>query len=170
MGAGVPVQMPPLPKRADLAKSKRKGLARWLELVADGDEDAVEAVLDTQGKVRKVAQVGALACVLGEHGIGVHADLRDDDTLLAQLDQLAQHRGLGEYEPPASVMMDVPAGFDRCEALLAAAAPWFLAREHRLLVLSQADEAWAAVLVRQAYAEELLSLGQTLGIAMADVA
>ncbi|MBB4842640.1 hypothetical protein HNP55_001155 [Paucibacter oligotrophus] len=165
VGAGVPVQAPPLPQRADLAKSKRKGLARWLELVADGDVDALEAVLDAHGKARKVADVSALACLLGEQGMGVHADLRDDETLLGQLDQLAQQRGLGEFNTPDS-LAEVSGGFDLCEALLAEAEPWFLARGHRLLVLGNDDDAWAAVLVRSAYAEELRSLGQTLGIPM----
>ena len=165
VGAGVPVQAPPLPQRADLAKSKRKGLARWLELVADGNGDAVEAVLDEHGKARKVADVAALTCLLSEHDIGVHADLRDDDTLLSQLDQLAQDRGLGEFvvasDSPAGT---AAAGFDRCEALMQEGVRWFGARDHHLLVLDTDADAWAAVVVRAAYADELHALGKALGI------
>ncbi len=170
VGAGVSVQPPPPPKRVDLAKSKRKGLARWLELVSDGDMDALEAVLEEHGNVRKIGDVGALSAVLGEQSVGVHADIKDDDTLLAQLDGLAQARGLGEFASPDSPAGVVMAGPGRCEYLLQFAADWFRSHDYKLLALDVDGDAWSAVAVRSDHAEELHGLGEKLGIRSAEPA
>lgn len=167
IGAGVPVQPPPAPVRADLAKSKRKGLARWLELAGDGDTEAVDAVLEAHGAPRRITDLGALGCAMAEQGIAVHADLKDDDTLLSQLDALADTRGLGGFEAPAGIP---DAGPDRCEALLQAAAAWLSPRGYRLRTLDVEDDAWSAALVRTDHVDEWLALGERLGIASSDPA
>jgi len=59
-GAGVPIIAPPLPRKADLAKSRRKNFARWVELACDGDVHVTEAVLEDVGKLRKVRELDAL--------------------------------------------------------------------------------------------------------------
>ena len=164
VGAGVPIEAPPPPQRANLAKSKRKGLARWLELASDGDGDAVEAVIEEHGNPRKISDLGALSGVMAEQGIGVHVDLKDDDTLLSQLDSLAQARSLGEFEAPGSPVGTPAVGPGRCEYLLQASAVWFQSRGYRLLALDVDDDAWSAALVRADYADELQTLGERLGI------
>ena len=74
VGADIEIEPPPLPKKLDLTKSKSKGLARWVELVSDGDKDATESVVEQVGKLRKVKDVGELSCALAENGAGLHAD------------------------------------------------------------------------------------------------
>lgn len=158
VGAGVAIKAPPPPKKADLAKSKRKGIARWVELAADGDIDATEAVIEQVGKPRKVKDLGALTCALAENDAGMHADIKDNETLEIQLAQLCTARGLGDFEAPA----DPPAGPARCEALLPAGDAWLKTRGYRLVAL-EGDE-WQAVLVRADYLDEFLTLSETLAI------
>jgi hypothetical protein len=160
VGAGVPVEAPPPPKKADLSKSKRKGLARWVELVSDGDIDATDAVIDQAGKLRKVKELSELSCALEENDIGLHADIKDDETLEAQLTARCTARGLDDFEPPSKP----PAGPARCEQLLLTAAAWLKARGYRLVDLDGDDDAWHAVMVQAPYHEEFMALSQQLGM------
>jgi len=160
IGAGVPIELPPPPKKAELSKSKRKGLARWVELASDGDIDATDAVIDQVGKLRKVKELSELSCVLAENDIGIHADIKDDETLESQLTQLCAARGLGEFEAPS----DPPAGPARCEQLLLAGAAWLKERGYRLLDLDGDDDAWHAVLVKTQYHDEFLALSLQLAV------
>jgi hypothetical protein len=159
-GAGVPVIAPPPPKKADLSRSKRKNLARWVELVSDGDVDATEAVLERTGKLRKVRDVYELMAALQEEGQAIHADIKDDDSVSSQAEALAEARGLGEFEGPA----EPPAGPARCVAVLRAFTGWVAERGYRLVAVEGEDDAWHGVLVKAAYHEELLSLSGSLGI------
>jgi hypothetical protein len=160
VGAGMPVLVPPLPKKADLAKSKRKGIARWVELVCDGNVDATEAVLETIGKPRKLDDIDELMEALGEASQAIHADIKDDETTLIQAGRLAEARGLGEFEGPAGP----PFGPARCSAGLLAFAGWLQGRGYRLVDLDNQDDAWHAVVVRAEYHGELLELSDNLKI------
>ncbi|WP_232834450.1 DUF6630 family protein [Rhodoferax ferrireducens] len=160
VGAGVPIELPPPLKKADLSKSKRKGLARWIELASDGDIDATDAVIDQVGKLRKVKELSELSCALAENDIGIHADIKDDETLENQLTQLCAARGLGEFAAPD----EPPAGPARCEQLLLAGAAWLKERGYRLLDLDGDDDAWHAVLVKTQYHDEFLALSLQLAV------
>ena len=160
IGAGVPVEAPPPPPKADLSKSKRKGVARWLELVTDGDNDAVDDLLEDVGKPKKIKNVDGFLCVLAEKGQIIHADLKDDDTLAAQASSLAMSRDLGEFESAAGP----PYGPTRCVATLLAFDGWLTTKGYRLAGMETGDDIWHAVLVRKEYHAELLSLGSALGI------
>jgi hypothetical protein len=161
-GAGVEIVAPPPPVKSDLAKTRRKGIARWLELVADGDQDAVEAVLEAIGKPRKIKDLDELFAALGESGVAIHADIKDDATLAAQADALSGARGLREFDGPAAP----PAGPARCEALLQAWNGWLAERGYRLAAIDGQDDAWHAVIVRAAYVDELAALSRELGIGL----
>jgi hypothetical protein len=163
VGANVLVKAP-LPVRADLNKSKRKGFARWLELASDGNVDATEAVREEYGNPRKVSNLAELGCVMAEHGISLYTDIKDDDTLLAQLDSLAQDRQLGEFKAPESPANVTTTGHDRCSFLLQTAAIWFQSHGYSLLALDIDNDAWAAVLVRTAFSDEWSSLSERLSI------
>jgi hypothetical protein len=162
-GAGVAVQAPPLPAKADLAKSKRKGVARWIELACDGDADATEAVLEAAGNPRKLKDIAAVLEALAGHQHAILADLRDDDSVAQACALLAEARGLGQFEAPSAP----PAGLTRCEATLDAYGPWLQAKGYRLLDLEPDDDAWALLVVREAVRQELIDLGATLALPLA---
>ena len=160
VGAGVPVIAPPPPKKADLSRSRRKNLARWVELVSDGDVDATESVLERTGKLRKVKDVCELMAALQEEGQAIHADIKDDGSVSSQVEALAEARGLGEFEGPA----EPPAGPARCVAVLRAFAGWVAERGYRLVAVDDEDDAWHGVLVKAEYHAELLTLSAGLGV------
>nr|WP_315400795.1 PoNe immunity protein domain-containing protein [uncultured Duganella sp.] len=160
VGAGVAITAPAPPPKADLAKSKRKSLARWIELVADGDNDATEAVLEATGKVRKVKDLDELLCALSDNNLAVHADIKDDQTLEIQASDLGEARGLGPFDGPSTP----PQGPARCEAILHAWRDWTAARGYVQVGIDLQDDAWHAVLVRQAFHDELLQLSSELAI------
>ena len=100
-GAAVTVDAPAPAAKADLSQSTRGGIARWLELVSDGDDEVLEQVQDAVGKSEPIEDVDSFLCALAETGHGIHADLKDHDTLESQAAALALARELGEFAPPA---------------------------------------------------------------------
>lgn len=163
-GAGIVMDPPLPPKKADLSKSKLKGYARWLELVCDGDKDAREAVIDSAGRLRSLKKAaGEVLAALAENGQGVCADIKDDATLEAQIDSLLEARGLEGFDS-SKVSGAGPA---RCEALLQCVQDWLTAgsRGYRFHRLDLGDDAWYGLMVRDTFAVELVELGQTLGLA-----
>jgi len=161
VGAGVPVIAPPPPQQADLAKSKRKAIARWVELACDGNVDATDAVLETIGKPRKLDDIDELMSALSEESQAIHADIKDDETTLLQAGALAAARGLGEFDAPPGP----PFGPARCSAGLLAFAAWLSERGYRLVDLDNQDDAWHAVVVKADYHAEFLELSASLKIA-----
>ena len=159
-GAGIPVLAPALPARADLAKSKRKAIARWLELAADGDADAVDSTIETIGRPRKVEDIDEVVAALYENGHAIYADIKDDETIELAAGQLLEARGLGEFDGPPGP----PFGPARCEALLDALAGWLAARGYVLFTFESEGDAWCAVMVRAAYADEFRALSGILRI------
>jgi len=160
VGAGIAVLAPAAPPKADLAKSKRKGLARWIELAADGDDEATDAALDVIGKPKKIKDLDALLAALLEQDIAVHADIKDDSTLEAQISSLGEARGLGPFDAPPQP----PQGPARCSALLDAWKPWAAARGYAVYGIDLQDDAWHAILVRHDYQQELQQLSTELAI------
>jgi len=160
VGADLPINVPPPPKKADLAKSKRKGIARWVELVADGDIEATEAVLDAIGKPRKIHDLQTLLHNLAESDLAIYADLKDDETLEQQASDLSEKRGLGPLEGPPGP----PYGPARCEATLAAWSAWLGERGYLLIDIDDKDSDWHTIVVSTAYHPELQQLSEQLGI------
>lgn len=160
VGADLPITVPPPPQKADLAKSKRKSIARWVELVADGDIDATEAVLDATGKPRKVHDLQTLLHNLAESDLAIYADLKDDETLELQACDLSEKRGLGPFEGPPGP----PYGPARCEATLAAWSAWLGERGYLLIDIDDKDSDWHAIVVNTVFHPELQQLSEQLGI------
>lgn len=166
IGAAVPVLAPAPAPKADLAKSKRKGLARWIELVSDGDADVTDAVIEVVGKPRKVTDGDELLSALSENGQAILADIKDDDTVAITAGRLAEARGLGEFDVPPGP----PYGPARCVAILRAFGQWLGERGYRLVAVDTDGDAWCAVVVKQNFYAELQTLGGALGIPEADPA
>jgi len=78
VGAGVSIQLPQKTPKTDLSKSKSKSFKRWLELITDGDEDAVQAAIDECGRIRKIKNLVKLADVLSLNDGVVCSDIKDD--------------------------------------------------------------------------------------------
>jgi hypothetical protein len=164
VGPGIEIEAPPLPPKLDLAKSKSKGLERWLELVSDGDADAVAAVLEQVGKLRKVKDGFALSCALGENNAGLCADIKDDNTLAAQIDHLIDKRGLTGWNPSG-----LPAaGPDRCSGLLLALDRYLSDKPHVLRALGGEDDSWQGVVVPRMFEAEFAALSDALAIRTAN--
>ncbi len=162
---GIDPGLPPMeinkPPKADLAKSKRKGIARWIELATDGDSAAVETVIEKIGKPRKVADAWDLMCALSEDvNHAVHADIKDDATAAAQAEMLAREREIGEFVPPE----EPPEGPARITKTLLAFDAWLAERGHRLVGIDNGDDAFHAVVVRTTYLDELMALSKALGL------
>lgn len=164
LGAGIEIEVPPLPKKLDLSKSKSKGLVRWLELVSDGDADAVAAVIEQVGKLRKVKDLSELSCALAESGAGIHVDLKDSDTLATQIDDQLSRRGLGDLVLADPAPGEPAAGHDRCKALLLGLDQYLANKSHGVLALDSQDDSWQAVLVPRTHWAEFESLSQELGV------
>lgn len=160
VGADLPITVPPPPKKADLAKSKRKGIARWVELVADGNIEATEAVLDATGKPRKIYDLQTLLQNLTENDIVIYADLKDDDTLEQQSSDLSEARALGAFDGPPGP----PYGPARCSATLTAWSTWLAERGYQLVDINDGDSDWHAVVVNTKFYPELQQLSEQLGI------
>lgn len=159
----IAVPLPPPRKKADLAKSKLKGYARWVELACDGDKGAQEAVIESAGRLRSLKKEPAKAlAALAENGQGVCADIKDDDALAAQVDSLLEARGLDGFDSTTVV----GAGPARCEALLQNVQDWLSKEKHgyKLHTLDLGDDAWYGLIVHDQFVAEFLELGKTLGL------
>ena len=145
----------------DLSTSSHTGLGRWLELVCDGDEEAVLAALDAVGDVDQVEDLPGLLETVGvRHALA--ADLKDDESLEWMLGEMREQRGLDGFEAPE----EPPAGVARCTAVLQAFADWVEQRGYAAVPLGDGD--WYAVLVRRAHYDELVELSGKLGIEVPD--
>jgi len=146
---------------ANLSMSSRTGLGRWLELVCDGDEEAVQTALDAVGDVDQVEYVQELLEAVGvRHALA--ADLKDDESLEWMLGEMREQRGLNGFEAPK----EPPAGAARCTAVLQAFADWVAQRGYVAVPLDDGD--WYVVLVRRAHYDELVTLSGELGIEVQD--
>ena len=155
--------LPPPRKKADLAKSKLKGYARWVELACDGDKDAQEAVIESTGRLRSLKkEAGEALAALAENGQGVCADIKDDVTLALQVESLLEGRGLKGFD--SSTVGG--AGPARCEMLLKNAQDWLSKSKlsYRLYTLDLGDDAWYALSVHEVFATEFLALGESLSL------
>lgn len=138
----------------------RDGLARWAELVSDGNAQVIEAVREVEGEPAKVAQLDTIMEVLSDAGHGVSADLKDDDSVELAIEDLNKARRLSGFKAPSKPA----AGPGRCSATLLAFAKWVASRGYRLVPVDTGDADWNAVLVKAAHHEELLKLSTALGI------
>ncbi|MBU2205530.1 MAG: DUF1911 domain-containing protein [Gammaproteobacteria bacterium] len=155
--------LPPPRKKADLAKSKLKGYARWVELACDGDKDAQEAVIKSTGRLRSLKkEAGEALAALAENGQGVCADIKDDVTLALQVESLLEGRGLKGFD--SSTVGG--AGPARCEMLLKNAQDWLSKSKlsYRLYTLDLGDDAWYVLSVHDVFATEFLALGESLSL------
>lgn len=142
-------------------QASRTGLGRWLDLVCDGNEEAVQAALDAVGDVGQVEDLPELLEAVGvRHALA--ADLKDDESLEWMLGEMREQRDLDGFEAP----VEPPAGAARCTAVLRAFADWVAQRGYVAVPLGDGD--WYAVLVRRADYDELAALSGALGIKVHD--
>lgn len=138
----------------------RDGVARWAELVSDGNAQVIEAVREVEGELVKVAQMDTIMEVLSDAGHGVSADLKDDESVELAIGDLKKARRLSGFEPPSVAS----AGPARCSDTLLEFAQWAKQRGYSLVDLDNDDDAWYAMLVRSEFADEFNELSAALGI------
>ncbi|GGX80209.1 hypothetical protein GJV26_23500 [Massilia dura] len=160
----IAIDPPPLASRAEPAGTERRGFARWVELISDGDQQATDAALETARAPRLDGDMYDLLDGLNGRGLVIEADIKDDDSVEAQIEYLSDARGLGEFAAPSSP----PAGADRCAALLRAWNDWLATRDYRLVPIDLGDDAWHAVVVRREHFTELQELSRKLDIPLAE--
>ena len=161
-GAGPTLDLEPYQvKRINLSKKKTKGFRRWLDIASDGDPDAVGEALRKLTNLRKVKNLDEVIGVIGDYGIALAVDMKDDETCESELIRIINERKTGaKYSPPVT---QHKAGAGRCGELIDHAREWVAAHGFRLLQLSEEGE-WHAVVINQIWEEEFRELSKKLGI------
>lgn len=148
-------------KRIDLSKKKANGFRRWLDIASDGDPDAVGEAIRKLTNLRKVKDLSKVISVMGDYGIALAVDLKDDETCESELARLINERKIGEkYTPPKTKF---EAGSGRCEELLGHAREFIAEHGFRMIYLSE-DGDWDAVVINQTWEEEFRELSKKLGV------
>lgn len=161
VGAGVPINLrATVCERSDLTCSKLKGAARWIELAVGGDKHVQADLIERFGNPRKIQDIGALAALLTDAHYAVHADIKDDVTVEQQL-----HHLFAAWDSPAPASPTQPtSGPARCTALLRAARDAAVTNGLVLAEVDGGDDAWHAVLLPVARADEFAALSKSLGV------
>ncbi|MCY4756499.1 PoNe immunity protein domain-containing protein [Pelomonas aquatica] len=152
-------------KRINLDQRHGTDLERWLALASDGDEVAVAAALSSLDETGALESSADLAFgALAEHGQAICADLKDDETLEAQLHALIAARAPGSVFESDDIDGN---GAARCEAVMVRAQAWIQrsAGNLRLLQYSSGQDDWRALLVQRKHVDELEALSQQLRLA-----
>lgn len=161
-GAGPTLELEPYEvKRIDLSKKKTKGFRRWLDIASDGDPDAVGEALRQLTNLRRVKNLGQVISVMGDYGIALAVDLKDDETCESELLRLINERNISlEYVTPKT---KYAAGSGRCGELFEHAREWIAEHGLRLIQLSE-DGDWDAVVINQTWENEFRELSKQLGV------
>jgi len=161
-GAGPTLDLVPYEvKRIDLSKKKAKGFRRWLDIASDGDPDAAGEALRTLTNLRKVKNLTRVISVMGDYGIALAVDLKDDETCESELVRLMGDRKIGaKYSPPKT---KYAAGSGRCGELLEHAGAWVAEHGFRMIHLAE-DGDWGAVVINQIWEDEFRELSNKLGV------
>jgi len=166
-GAGPSVTPEPLiVQRINLSKKKNKGFKRWLDIASHGDVDAVRGVLLKYPRVRKVKNIGGVISVMGDYGIALTADLKDDSTCESELLRLIKDREIkAQYTIPKT---EYAAGSGRCEELIEHCGAW-LNQQGFKLIQFDFDVDWNAIVIDQAYIDEFQELSKKFGVGIYDL-
>ena len=110
--------------------------------------------------LRKIKNLGKVIGVMGDLGIALAVDLKDDETCESELLRMIIERKIeAKYAPPKTIH---PAGPGRCGELLDHAREWVAEHGFRLIQLSN-DGDWDAVIISQIWEDEFRELSQELG-------
>jgi len=155
---GLPESARPRPKRKR-AISKADAYAGWLKLVC-GCTDRLERVKELLGKRRTMPELFPLMEVLAASGLAIQADIKDDETVEAQLLALcAAHR-----LPPLELPAPPPHGPARISALLLALQAHAVEHGQNMAVLDDGDDSWNVVLHAFSQADEFEDLCEQLQV------
>lgn len=160
-GLRLSVPVPPPVKKIELHSSKSKGIKRWLELVSDGNCDAVEQTLHEVGRVRNLkTQLLTALEVLREANAAVCTDIKDDTELESQIDAMLEARNLAGFD--ACGLSGT--GAQRCEALMQRLEIWLSTKSYVLLQPLQDTDVWIGWLVAREHLNEYLSVSHAIGV------
>jgi hypothetical protein len=165
-GSGVTIEMPPPTKKINLAKSKSKNLKRWLELISDGDADAAAAVVAAIGNIRKIKDPIALFEAMYDCGIGIYADVKEDELLASDLQSSMDSRDIKGYQTPDT---KTDGNFARCEELLNNAIGFLHTTPYSLYVIDLQADSLRAVLVADEFQNEFLLFSNSAQLTFSSV-
>ena len=168
-GIGAGPELPFIPQLApkkvyDLKPTQ--AYARWVELTCAGDATTTAAARKALGKRKTMPELFSVTSVLSELRLATHADIKDDETLADQAEQLCLARGL----PPFVAPLTPPEGPARCRALLSALSAWLDEHGQRLVVLADGGDAWQAVCISAEDEAQFLLLCEQLSVDIMDEA
>lgn len=155
----LPASARPLPKK-HYALSKTEAYARWIELISGEQPALIERARKALGKRKTMPPLGVVMEALAAAGLGINADLKDDDTVFAHANALCQSWQLPA--PPVPPMTQQ--GPARVTAILNALQALDTQRGNRLAVLEDDCGNWSAVLCSEAHYAEFAILCEQLAI------
>lgn len=149
------------PERINLTKKKNKGFRRWLDIASNGDSDAVSEVVLRFPNIRKIKNLTETVAAMGDYGIALTVDLKDDETCEYELNRLISERNIqAQYTAPET---KYARGSGRCLELLEHSEAWLAEHGYRLIQLTQ-DGDWDAIVIEQIWEEEFADLSKKLGL------
>jgi hypothetical protein len=151
------------PKRTYVL-SKGEAYERWVELVCGEQPDLIEDAKRALGKRKTMPPLDAAMEALASAGLGIRADLKDDESVAAQAIAVCQSWQL----PAPAVPVMTQQGPARITAILNALHALDTRRGQRLAVLDDGSDNWNAILYSYHHAAEFTMLCEQLGIKWMD--
>ncbi|WP_312517449.1 PoNe immunity protein domain-containing protein [Massilia sp.] len=156
---GLPESARPKEKK-HYALTRAEAYARWVELICGEDALLIERARKALGKRKTMPPLDTAMEALAGVGLGINADLKDDETVFAHANSMCASWQL----PAPSVPPMEQQGPARVTAILNALQALDLQRGNRLAVLESDSDNWNAVLYSDAHAAEFALLCEQLEI------
>jgi len=156
---GLPEHARPLPPTS-YALSKAQAYARWLALVCGEQPEHLARAHKALGKRKTMPALDVAMAALASAGLGLHADLKDDETVFAQAAALC----LAWQMTPLPAQADAQRGPAGISAMLNALQARDTERGQRLVVLSDGGDNWNALFYRYEHEAEFARLCEQLQI------
>jgi hypothetical protein len=142
------------------ALTKPEAYARWLELVCGEQPVLIEAARKALGKRKSMSPIALVMEALASVGLGVHADLKDDDSVGEQALALCN-----TWQLPEPAIGAIPQqGPARITLILNALQDVDGTQGQRLAVLDDDCGNWSALFYSNDHAPEFATLCEQLGI------
>jgi hypothetical protein len=161
--AGLPASARPQPKKT-YELSMGEAYERWIEIVCGEQPALIEAARKAAGKRKTMPPLDTLMPALASAQLATHADLKDDETVAAQVDAMCR-----TWQLPAPV---VPAtgqqGAARITRIFNALQDLDTAQGQKLALLDDGGDNWNAIFYSHHHEAEFTTLCEQLGIRRMD--
>ena len=144
--------------------SKAEAYTRWIALVCGERPALIDAARKAAGKRKTMPAMDALLEALASVGLGIHADLKDDDTVAAQAAALCNVWNLAPPLAPDTARQ----GPARITVILNRLQERDATQGQRLAVFDDGGENWNALLYSCHHEAEFTTLCEQLGVKRMD--